>query len=472
MYEFDAVIVGSGPNGLAAGIYLQQRGLRVLIVEAADRIGGGLRSAELTVPGLTHDVCSAVHPLAIGSPFFAQLPLADYGLKYIQPELPVAHPLDNGTGTFLSRDFELTAASLGADVLNYKKTFGLLIRNWANIRSSVLGPLRIPSSPLELMRFGMDALLPASILADRFRTRKARALLAGMAAHSMLPLSKVASSAIALVLMISGHCYGWPIPEGGSQKIAEALAAYFRNLGGEIRTGHEVRHFNDLPTSRAFLFDTAPRQILRVFSDQLNVRDRRAYERYRYGMGVYKIDYAVSNPVPFAFEPARVAGTVHLGNTYDEIALSEQAAWRGKCSERPFVLLTQPTVFDASRSSDGKHAVWAYCHVPNGSSKAMSEAIDRQIERFAPGFRDTIIARHEMGPADFERYNPNYIGGDINGGAINFSQLFSRPNLKFSPYRTSAKGVYICSSSTPPGGGVHGMCGYHAAKRAFHDLFQ
>ncbi|MFD1142575.1 phytoene desaturase family protein [Larkinella insperata] len=469
--DFDAVVVGSGPNGLAAAITLQQTGLSVLVLEGKPTIGGGVRSAELTRPGFVHDVCSAIHPLAINSPFFRTLPLADHGLTYIEPPVAAAHPFDDGTAAILTRSLEETARLLGADESAYLDLFKPLVDLWPRIDADVLGPLTFPKHPVDFARFGLNALPPSTWLAQRFKTRQAKGLWAGMAAHSIQPLSNVATSAMGIVLMLSAHVGGWPLPKGGSQQIANALASYFRSLGGTIETNQYVTSLGQLPSAKAIVFDVTPRQLLQIAGHRFSALYRWQLKRYRYGMGVFKIDWALDGPVPFTAERCRQAGTVHLGNTLEEIANSERRTAQGHHPERPYVLLAQQSLFDETRAPAGQHTAWAYCHIPNGSERDMTETIEKQVERFAPGFRDRILARHTMNPAQMEAYNPNYIGGDINGGIIDIGQLFTRPALRWSPYRTSAKGLYICSSSTPPGGGVHGMCGYHAAQRVLKDVF-
>ncbi len=471
--DFDAVVVGSGPNGLAAAIVLQQRGLSVLLLEAKQTIGGGLRSEELTLPGYTHDLCSAVHPLAAASPFFNTLPLKAHGLEFIYPAISAAHPFDNGTAAVLGGSVEEMSKALGMDGRAYLGLIGPLVQDWPLIAGDVLGPQpRFPSHPFKTANFGRHALSAATVLARRFRGKEARGLWAGMAAHSMLPLSHLTSSAIGLVLMVAAHRKGWPIPRGGSAAIAGALASYFISLGGKIETGIEVRSLAQLPSSRAVLLDLTPRQLLQLSGQRWSSLYRWQLERYRYGMGVFKIDWALDEPIPFAAAGCRQAGTLHIGNTLEEIAQSEQQTWDGGHPEKPFVLLAQQSVFDPSRAPLGKHTAWAYCHVPQGSTKDMTENIERQVDRFAPGFRERILARHTMDTAQLEAYNANYVGGDIGGGVVDLGQLFTRPALRSFPYRTSEKGVYICSSSTPPGGGVHGMCGYHAAQRALKDIFR
>jgi phytoene dehydrogenase-like protein len=469
--DYDAVVVGSGPNGLAAAITMQKAGLSVLLVEAKDTIGGGLRTKELTLPGFKHDVCSAIHPLAAGSPFFQQLPLQDFGLDYIYPTIAAAHPFDDGGAAALTRSVEETAQSLGKDEKAYLKLVQPLAEDWPDLAPDVLGPLQFPNHPLALAKFGLNALTSAEFLSKRFTTKEARGLWGGMAAHSIQPLSNIATSAIALVLLATGHLRGWPVPKGGSQSIADALAAYFVSLGGKIETDFEVHSLDQLPTSNAVLFDVTPKQLLKIAGQQLSSVYKWQLNRYRYGMGVFKIDWALDGAIPFTAEACRRAGTIHLGNTFAEIAASELQTSKGKAAEKPFVLLAQQSLFDSSRAPQGKHTAWAYCHVPNGSKVDMTEVIEKQVERFAPGFRERILAKNTMNTFQMQAYNPNYIGGDINGGVIDISQLYTRPTIQISPYRTSAKGIYICSSSTPPGGGVHGMCGYYAAKKALKDVF-
>jgi phytoene dehydrogenase-like protein len=470
--DFDAVVVGSGPNGLAAAITLQQSGLSVLVLEAKDTIGGGLRSAELTLPGFVHDICSAIHPLAAESPFFKTLPLQAYGLEYIYPPVAAAHPFDDGTAAILGKSLTETARLLGADEQAYLNLLRPLVQDWPGLAPTILGPLRLPENPLAMARFGLKALTSANFLANRyFKTTKARGLWAGMAAHSIQPLSNITTSAIGLVLMAMGHLHGWPLPKGGSQSIANALAAYFTSLGGKIETNQYVSSLKELPSSHAVLLDVTPKQLLQIAGHRFSSVYKWQLQRYRYGMGVYKIDWALASPIPFTAPECRQTGTIHLGNTLEEISASEKMTSQGKPSDKPFVLLAQQSLFDATRAPAGQHTAWAYCHVPNGSTTDMTTAIENQVERFAPGFRDLILQRHVMNTAQMQAYNSNYIGGDINGGIIDIGQLFTRPALRLSPYKTSAKGIYICSSSTPPGGGVHGMCGYHAARRALKDVF-
>ncbi|MFI5161332.1 MAG: phytoene desaturase family protein [Sphingobacteriales bacterium] len=470
--DFDAIIVGSGPNGLAAAILLQQNGLSVLLVEGKDTIGGGMRSAELTLPGFTHDICSAIHPLAAGSPYLATLPLDRHGLEYIQPGIAAAHPFDDGSSAILKHSVDETAKLLGDDSKAYQKLIQPIVNNWPGMAADILGPLHFPKHPIDMAAFGLVALRSAEAVAKRFKTEQAKALFAGMAAHAMLPLSKLTSAAAALVLMTNGHLKGWPLPKCGSQKIADALVSYFTSLGGKIETNTYITSLEQLPSAHAVLFDITPKQLLQIAGHRFSDTYKRQLECYRYGMGVFKVDWALDGPIPFTAEECHSAGTVHIGGTLAEIAGSEQQNWDGVHPEKPFLLLAQQSLFDNTRAPEGKHTGWAYCHVPNGSTVDMTEAIEKQVERFAPGFRDLILAKHTMNTAQVEEYNPNYVGGDINGGVIDLGQLFTRPALRWSPYRTSAKGLYLCSASTPPGGGVHGMCGYHAAKRVLKDVFR
>ena len=470
MRSYDAVVVGAGPNGLACAVTMARAGRSVLLREANETVGGAARSAELTLPGFVHDPFSAVHPLGIGSPFFRTLPLAEHGLEWVHPPTPLAHPLDDGSVATLERSIGATAERLGPDADAYASLLRPLAAQWNDLSREILAPLHIPRHPFLLARFGLRAIQPAEgFLKRKFRGRKARALIAGSAAHSGVPLSKPATAAFGLVLTIAGHAVGWPIPRGGSQSIADALAAYLRSLGGEIITGEPVRSLDDLPRARATFLNLTPRQVLRIAGDRLPSRYCRALERYRYGAGVFKLDWALDGPIPWQAVECRRAGTIHLGNTLDEIARSEGESWTGKRSARPFVLLAQPTLFDPTRAPAGKHIAWAYCHIPNGSAWDMTEEIEAQVERFAPGFRERILARHAMGPAELERRDANLVGGDVNGGAPLLSQLFTRPALRLNPYSTPLPGLYLCSASTPPGGGVHGMCGFHAAQAALKD---
>ena len=467
--EYDAVVVGAGPNGLAAAIVMAQAGKSVALFEANETIGGGARSAEITLPGFVHDLCSAVYPLAIGSPFFRSLPLARHGLEWIEPPAALAHPFDDGSALLVERSVETTASSLGIDETRYRALFGPLAAQWDSLSETLLGPPRWPKDPLALARFGWPALQPARRFAERrFGDPRTQCLFAGLAAHSMLPLEEWASAAFGLVLGATAHALGWPIARGGAQKLADALASYFRSLGGEVFLHHPVRALAELPRARVILCDVTPRQLLEIARAQLPSRFRDMLKKYRYGMGAFKLDWALSGPVPWRAAGCRHAATVHLGGSLDEIARSERLAWRGFHSDKPFVLLVQPSLFDASRAPAGKHTLWAYCHVPNGSRFDMTERIESQIDRFAPGFRDTILARAVSPPAELERRNANLVGGDINGGAPILGQLFFRPTRRL--YATPTPGVYVCSAATPPGGGVHGMCGYFAARKALREM--
>jgi len=469
--KYDAIIVGSGPNGFAAAITLQRQGLSTLIVEGADTIGGGMRTKELTLPGFKHDVCSAIHPMAMASPFMRSLPLKEYGLEFTQATYPAAHPLDKGDAAVLHHSLEETAQDLGVDARTYTKLILPIINRWESLALDTMGPLRFPRHPLDLASFGLKALKPATWTASAFKTQKAKALWAGMAAHGIQPLSNWATSAIGLVLMAVGHRYGWPIPQSGSQSIADALAAYYISLGGEIQTGCWVKDTRELPQHKTLILDLTPKQVLSLQGLHLHDSYRKQMRNYRYGMGVFKVDWALSDTTPFKDGYSQQAATVHLGNTYDEIRRNELDSHRGQVVDKPFVLFAQPSQFDKSRAPEGKHTGWAYCHVPNGSAIDFTAHIENQIERFAPGFKDTILARHTFNPTQMEAYNPNYIGGDINGGIMDIYQLYTRPTFSLTPYRTSNKNVYIASSSTPPGGGVHGMAGFHAAKLILKDHF-
>jgi phytoene dehydrogenase-like protein len=472
--SYDAVVVGSGPNGLAAAIRLAQEKLSVLVLEANDTIGGGTRSAELTLPGFTHDLCSAVHPLGIGSPFFRELPLERYGLHWMQPEFPLAHPVEGEIAAVLQRSLEKTAAGLGADQVSYARLMSPLVQQAEHLSAEFLQPiLHRPKHPVLLARFGLEAFRSACRLVNKkFTGASARALFAGLAAHSFMRLEDVPSAAIGLVLGMLAHAAGWPLARGGSQRIADALAAHLRYLGGEIQTGFRVEHLDQLPLARATLFDLTPLQLVLLMEEKLPDSYRRRLGRFRYGPGVFKVDYALNAAIPWRNESCRRAGTVHVGGSFEEIAAAERKVVEGKIPDRPFLLLAQPSVVDPTRAPAGKHILWAYCHVPNGSRFDMTERMENQIERFAPGFRDCILARHTMNCEAMEAKNSNLVGGDINGGAFDLRQLVARPIFSATPYRIPVPGYYLCSSSTPPGGGVHGMCGFYAAEAALHDCFR
>lgn len=463
-----AYVIGSGPNGLTAAITLARAGIPTTVLEAQPTIGGGTRSAELTLPGFLHDICSAVHPLAVGSPAFSSFPLAEHGLEWIHPPAPAAHPLGGGRAVLVERSLDRTSERLGRDGPRYRRAIGPLVKDWNKLTADILAPMRWPKHPLTLARFGALAPWPATLAARTlFHEPATRAMFAGMAGHSILPLDAIGSGVFGWVIAISAHAVGWPIPRGGSQKIANALASYFESLGGKIIANTPVKSLDELKDASMILCDITPRQLLRIAADHLPENYCRKLERYRYGPGVFKMDFALSAPIPWSATECARAATVHIGGTIEEIAESEREAWEGRASNRPFVLLVQPSLFDSSRAPEGKHTAWAYCHVPNGSTENMSDRIESQIERFAPGFRSKILARNAWSPADLELHNANLIGGDITGGAQDIRQLFLRPTR--SLYRTPNKNLYLCSASTPPGAGVHGMCGYHAALAALKD---
>jgi phytoene dehydrogenase-like protein len=471
----DAIVIGSGPNGLAAAIVLAREGLAVRVLEARDTPGGGVRTEERTLPGFLHDPCSAVHPLALVSPLFRTLPLERHGLVWVRPDVEAAHPLDGGRGGALVRDVEATAILLGGDGDAYRRRIGALARDADRLLPALLRPLA--SVPPRggfgpLARFGLAGLRPAAGLARSwFAGDEARALFAGMAAHSILPLDRVATSAVALVLMLAGHGGGWPFPRGGARAIMDALVAHFRELGGQIECGHPVRSMRDLPEARAYLFDVAPRNLVAIAGERLSPGYRSRLARFRHGPGSFKIDWALDGPIPWSNAVCRQAGTVHVGGTLEEVAEAEAAPWRGDHAARPFVLVAQPTLFDRSRAPEGKHVGWGYCHVPHGSSEDRTEAVETQIERFAPGFRDLVLARAVHTAVDLESWNPNYVGGDIAGGVSDLGQLVRRPVFGPTPYATPDPTIWLCSASTPPGGGVHGMCGAHAADAVLGAVF-
>ncbi|MCB1203305.1 MAG: NAD(P)/FAD-dependent oxidoreductase [Verrucomicrobiae bacterium] len=466
---YDAVVVGAGPNGLSAAIVLARAGLSVCVVEANETPGGGARTAEFTLPGYRHDVCSAIHPMGIASPLFRELELEKHGLEWIHPEVPLAHPLDDGECVLLARSVKETADQFNPPSARaYRRLFEPLVGGFDGTLGDLLAPPRVPRHPLGMASFGLR-ILPSTLAVARawFSDEKARALLAGNAAHSILPLdSPISTNAIGMMLMLAGHAKGWPLIRGGSGRLIETLVAILDGYGGVVKTNFQALSLSDLPNSRIVLFDTSPSAMARIAGDQLPVAYRRRLLRYRHGPGIFKIDYALSEPVPWTNPGCRRAATVHLGGTLDEIVRSERDANHGIHSRKPFVLSAQPSLFDGDRAPDGKHTFWAYCHVPAGSTVDMTEAIESQIERFAPGFRDIVLSRHTMNCRDYERYNPNLIGGDIVGGAADWLQLLTRPVISLRPHETPNSRLFLCSSSTPPGGGVHGMCGYWAAVAA------
>jgi phytoene dehydrogenase-like protein len=471
--KYDAVVVGSGPNGLAAAVTLARAGKRVLVREVNAAVGGSCRSEELTLPGFVHDVCSTVQALAIASPFMRSVPLAEHGLELVHPLAPYAQPMDDGSAAIAEVSIDETAKTLDAvDARAWRKLFSPLVRDWERMLPALLAP---PSPftrhPLAMARFGMKAVRSARAVAESwFKGERAKALFAGVAAHAIVPLDWAGTAAFGLVLGASAHAGGWPFAKGGSQKLTDALVSYFKSLGGEVETNAPVNSLSELSAARAVVCDVTPRQLLRI-AGQLPGGYRRRLERFAYGPGAHKVDWALSGPIPWKKPDVARAGTVHLGGTFDELADAERAPWEGRNAERPYVLLVQASLFDSTRCPPGKHSAWAYCHVPNGSTVDVTDRIEAQVERFAPGFKDLILAKSVMTTADLERHNPNLVGGDIVGGAQLFKQVIARPMLAANPYRTPVKGLYLCSASTPPGGGVHGMCGFHAAQTALRDLF-
>lgn len=466
----DVVVIGSGPNGLAAAIRLALAGVSVHVVEASTEIGGGTRTAELTLPGYHHDVCSSVHPMGVISPFFQSLPLAEHGLKFIFPDASVAHPLSDGRAAMLRKSYEETAEALGVDRHRYVSLVRPFVESASELFADALNPTSLPSHPLMMARFGIKAIRSAESLWSCFKTDEARALIAGCAGHSILPLDKPITAAVALIFMVAGHIENWPIAAGGSKTITLALASYFRTLGGTIETGKRIRSPADLPDARAYLFDTSPNLLTENFQSVLPPRYCKRLSKFRYGPGVFKLDYALSAPIPWENPACLLASTVHLGGSSEEIARAEADVWKGLHPQKPFVLVTQQSQFDTTRAPRGKHTLWAYCHVPNGSTVDMSDAVESQIERFAPGFKQTILKRHTMHAAAFEGYNSNYVGGAITGGVADLWQFVTRPVARFNPYTTPNPKIFLCSASTPPGGGVHGMCGYHAAEAVLKRL--
>lgn len=467
--QTDTIVVGSGPNGMSAAIRMAQAGKSVLLVEGADTPGGGVRSAALTLPGFMHDVCSSVYPLTVGSPFFSSLPLQQHGLELVFPPAALAHPFDDGSAAALHPSVEETAATLGGDGKNYRRLVESFLPRWKDLLEAALAPVHVPRHPFLFARFGLQAIRSGSSIArSRFQTDHAQTFFAGLVAHSLLPLDYLSTGGVGIMLAILGHAVGWPFVRGGAQQLTNALLSLLRSLGGQVVTGCWVESLDQLPPARSILLDVTPRQLLKMAGNRLPHGYRRKLERYRYGMGVFKMDWALHQPIPWRAEQCREAGTIHLGGSLEEICASEQQSWEGQVSTKPFVLLSQPSLFDPARAPAGKHTAWGYCHVPHGYDGDMTEIIEGQIERFAPGFRDCIAARSVLSPKDLEKRNPNIIGGDIGGGAATLSQLFLRPTA--SLYRTPLTGVYLCSSSTPPIPGVHGMCGYFAAETALRHM--
>ena len=462
---YDVVVVGSGPNGLAAAIEMAAAGAKTLLLEARGTLGGGARTAEITLPGFRHDLCSAIHPLALESPFFQKLPLDRYGLQWVKPSLAVAHPQLDGSALAMSQDLDETVGHMGSDGPAYRQLIEPLVQQSEQLLSEILKPVGWPRHPWLMSRFAWQGLDSATRFVDRrFRTPAVRAMFAGMAGHSILPLDRRPTAGVGLMFCTTVHCNGWQFPRGGSQELVAALAQHFQSLGGEVRTDNEVRSLEELPASRAVLFDLTPRQVLAIAGGALPAQYQRKLQAFQHGPGVFKIDYALSQAVPWTAEACRRAGTVHVGSSFEEIAASEAAVWHGETTAYPFVLVAQQSLFDPTRAPPGQHTLWVYCHVPRGSTRDMVGPIEAQIERFAPGFRDIVRARHVFSPAELEQYNPNYWGGDIAMGAMTLRQTIARPVFSRCPYRTPNPQLYICSASTPPGPGVHGMCGFHAAQ--------
>lgn len=464
MSEYNAIIVGSGPNGLAAAIELARSGLKVLVLEGADSIGGGTRTGERTLPGFLHDHCSAVHPMGVLSPYLKTLPLGDFGLKWIYPEASVAHPFEDEPTILLLKSLKETGSYLGSDAKKWENLFSYFSKNGEALLEDSLKPLGFPKNPALLTRFGLKAMQPATTFANyAFKEKSAKALFAGCAAHSVLPLEKMFTAALGLIFGVTAHMVDWPVAQGGSQSITGSMARYFESLGGEIRTSQWIKSMDDLPPAEAYIFDTDPVQLAQIVGSDLPASYRKRLNKYNYGPGTFKVDWALDGPIPWKDKNALKASTVHVGGTMEEIALSEKMAWKGKHCDKPFLILCQQSMFDDTRAPKGKHTGYAYCHVPNGSTKDMTEIIENQIERFAPGFKDIILKRYSTNTSQFYEYNPNYLGGAITGGAADITQLFTRPVARLNPYTTPNPKIFICSAATPPGGGVHGMCGYWAA---------
>ncbi|HET7361141.1 MAG TPA: NAD(P)/FAD-dependent oxidoreductase, partial [Salinimicrobium sp.] len=469
----DAIIVGSGCNGIAAAIRLQQKGVQTAIFEQAKTPGGSTKTRELTLPGFKHDVGSSILPLGIASPFLGQLPLADYGLEWVHPEIPYSSPFTGGNAFACYRDINKTAMQLGEDEKAYIKIFKPIVNHWETLSKDLLGPLGVPKHPAQFLKFGLKALPSAQLLVNHyFKNEKSKIFFYGSAAHSTLPLSNLASASFGLVLTATAHKFGWPFPKGGAANYINALLKYYYSLGGKLFLNSNIEDLQELPTADAYLFDLTPKQLLKIKGLNFGSVYRKRMGNYNYGAGVFKMDWALSEPIPFTNEKCRKSGTIHLGFSQEEIENSEKGIHQKVNAERPYVLLAQHSVFDATRAPAGKHTAWAYCHVPNGSTRDFTEQIENQIERAAPGFKDTILAKSTLTTEQLHQINPNIIGGDINGGKQDITQLFTRPIAKICPYSTPDPRVYICSSSTPPGGGVHGMCGFHASNKVLKDHFR
>lgn len=473
MPKYDAIIIGSGPNGIAAAIRLQQEGCSTLILEQAAVPGGGTKTEELTLPGFKHDLCSSIHPLTFDSPFFRTLPLEKHGLEWVHPDIPFAHPFLDGDAFACYNNISTTAQQLGIDAAIYENKFASLLESWQSIEKHVLAPLHLNMPLIKMARFGIDAFKSAHLFnKSTFSSEKTKAFFYGAAAHSTLPLTHAGSAAFGLLLFTMAHKGGWPFPKGGAAKINEALLSYYQSLGGELQLNYKVKDIKQLPEARAYLFDVTPKQLLKIKGTQFSRLYKYRLSNYKYGAGVFKMDWALNAPIPWTNNKCRKAGTIHLGYSTKELEYSEKVIYKGKITERPYVLLAQHSVFDENRAPVGKHTAWAYCHVPNGSTIDMTGYIEDQIERAAPGFKDTILARSTKNTQQMQEWNPNLINGDINGGKNNLAQIFTRPIIKANPYQTSTRNIYICSSSTPPGGGVHGMCGFNAAENIFKRIFQ
>lgn len=473
MPQYDAIVIGSGPNGLSAAITLARKKLSVLVIEADKNPGGGMRTAELTLPGFKHDVCSAIHPMGYSSPFFRTIPLTDLGVEWIFPETAVAHMFNKKKAVLLKKSIEETTSQFGVDETKYKNYISPLVESWDNLAPDLLGPITFPKHPIEALKFGLNAIQSSTGFAkSKFNNLEAQALFLGIAAHAMIPLEKIFTASFAIVLQILAHKVSWPFPKGGSSTIADAMMKYFLSLGGELKTDLEINNIDELPSSTVVLFDLSPRQILKIMGNKLPSGYSSSLKRYRYSAGIFKLDLALSEPVPWKDKHCLSSPTIHIGGSMEEILNSERLMWSNKIAEEPFMLAAQQSIFDNTRAPKGKHTFWAYCHVPHGSVYDMSEKMIKRIEYFAPGFKETIIAKHAINCVQLESYNHNMIGGDIMGGMQDWKQLFTRPVFKLNPYRIPVKGYYICSASSPPGGGVHGMCGFHSANTALSDHFK